>query len=113
MQSLINSEIKLLHRCVEIDDLRFQITDSMQVSFAFLNVAITQLRDAVEEVLKAGETFTQPGGEVRGTAEGDGLYEPCKAVTELTEHPGFPNVSSKSLFSEAGLALRDDSEDCT
>ena len=87
----------------------------MQVSFAFLNVAITQLRDAVEEVLTAGETFTQPGGEVEGTARGaaggDGLYEPCKDVTELTEHPGFPNVSSTSSISEAVVALRDDSED--
>ena len=61
----------------------------MQVSFAFLNVAITQLRDAVEEVLTAGETFTQPGEE----AGGDERYEPCKDVTELTEQPGFPNVS--------------------
>ena len=85
----------------------------MQVSFAFLNVAITQLRDAVEEVLTAGETFTQPGVEVGGTAGEDGLYEPCKDVTELTEHPGFPNASSKSLFSEAGLALKEDSEDYT
>ena len=62
----------------------------MQVSFAFLNVAVTELRDAVEEVLSAGDVFTRPGG----GGGGAGLYEPCKDVTGLTQHPGFPNVSN-------------------
>ena len=89
----------------------------MQVSFAFLNVAIVQLRDAVEEGLRAGETFTQPGGQAGGGAGGDGpgtpRYEPCKDVTELIEHPGFPNVGSTSLVNENGVALRDYSEEYT
>ena len=88
-----------------MDVLRFQITDSMQVSFAFLNVAITQLRDAVEEVLTAGETFTQPEGEGGGAGE-DTLYEPCKDVTALTEHPGFPNVSRKCFFQRSSFGTK-------
>ena len=59
----------------------------MKDRFTFLNVAVTQLRDAVQDVLNAGATFTR-----RDT--GAEHYEACLNVTDLTENQAFPNVSN-------------------
>ena len=58
----------------------------MQPKFKFMNDAVEQIRDRVEEAFNGGNIFTRKD-------TGQEQYELCKQATELSEHPGFPNVS--------------------